>query len=80
MTDEESKEVVAYNVNRILERLDRSRYWLAQETGEWESRIANVCNGKVCCGAGLLSRISKALGVTVDELFSPIRKKHSKAS
>lgn len=80
MTDEESKIVVAHNINRILARIDRSRYWLAKETGEWESRIASVCNAKVCCGAGMLSRIAKALDVSVDELFSPIRKKHSKAS
>lgn len=80
ISDEQSKELVAHNVNRLLEKQGHSRYWLAKQTGEWNSTIANVCTAKKCCGAGLLARIAEALGVGIDELFSPVRKKYPKVS
>ena len=74
MNDEETKAAIAFNVNNILERQGRSRYWLAQETDEYEGTIANVCHGRNVCGAGMLTRIAKALGVTADDLLKEPRK------
>jgi len=74
MNDEETKVAIAHNINRILERQGHSRYWLAKETGEYEGTIANVCHGRNVCGAGILTRIARALGVTIDHLVKKPRK------
>lgn len=73
LTDQEMKRLVARNINSRLDALSQSRYWLAKKTGEWDSTIANVCNAKNCCSAGLLKRIAEVLDVTTDWLVQ----KHS---
>lgn len=74
MEDHETKLVIAYNVNKLLEKQGRSRYWLAKETDGHQSTLADVCHGRKICGAGLLTRIAKALGVTADDLLKKPRK------
>lgn len=80
ISDDESKEIVAENVNRLLRQQGHSRYWLAKETGEYQSRIGSICNAENCCSAATLARIAEALKVTVDELISRKRKKYGKVS
>lgn len=74
MEDHETKLVIAYNVNKLLEKQGRSRYWLAKVTDGHQSTLADVCHGRKVCGAGLLTRIAKALGVTADDLLKKPRK------
>ncbi len=73
MKDNEAKFVIAHNIKRLLQKQEHSRYWLAKETGEYQSTIANVCHGRKVCGAGLLSRIAKALEVNTDDLLKKPR-------
>lgn len=73
LTDEQLKGVLAANVNRLLGEMGKSRYWLAKQTGESETRIANVCRAINCCSAGLLTRIAEALGTSTDALIEPIK-------
>lgn len=74
ITDEIAREHIAANVDRLLKKLGKSRYWLAQQTGEWESRIASVCNGKSLCSVAMAARIATALGVSLDELMTNPKK------
>lgn len=74
MEDYEAKLVIAYNVNKLLEKQEHSRYWLAKEINSHQSTLADVCHGRKICGAGLLTRIAKALGVTADDLLKKPRK------
>jgi len=74
LNDADAKRQIAFHVNRFLKKRGFSRYWLAKETGEWQSTIANVCNGECVPGAGLLARIADALETTTDELLKPIPK------
>lgn len=70
ITDELATEHIAANINRLLVKREKSRYWLARVTGEYESTIANVCNGKTVCSAARLARIAAALDTTIDILMS----------
>ena len=79
MDDNKAKEVIAFNINQILESQGHSRYWLAKETDEWQSTIANVCHGRSVCGAGLLTRIAKALDVNPDNLLEIPKKMKTSA-
>jgi len=74
INDEDTKLTIATNVIRALKKQGKSRYWLAKETGEYEGTIANVCHGRNVCGAGMLSRIANALGVTTDKLLEKPKK------
>lgn len=74
ITDDIAREHIAANVVRILHEQGKSRYWLAQQTGEWQSRIASVCKGTRLCSAAMLARIATALNVSVDDLVSIPRK------
>ena len=80
ISDIDAKVHIAFHVNRILEKKRKSRYWLAQQTGEWESRIGAVCNSESLCKSGLLARIADALSVAADDLLKPIPKKFGKSS
>lgn len=75
ISDAEAKNNIAFHVNQILGKQRHSRYWLAQETGEYEGTIANICHGRVICRAGLLARIASVLGVPADDLLKPIPRK-----
>jgi hypothetical protein len=77
--DEQTKAAIAFNVVRYLKKQGRSRYWLSKETGDYQSTIANVCHGRSVCGAGLLTRIASALGVTADDLLKKPKKVRSRA-
>eukprot|EP00913_Durusdinium_trenchii_P028455 g26683.t1 len=72
ITDTDAKRNIAYHINATLAAQGQSRYWLAKATGEWNSTIANVCNGKNMPGAGLLARIATALDLPAGELLKPI--------
>lgn len=78
LTEDEARECIAFHVTRELDRRGKSRYWLAQQTGDWESTIANVCNGKSVPSAALLSRIATVLRISTDDLLKPIPKKFKK--
>lgn len=80
INDSDAKRNIAFHVARILGQNGRSRYWLAKETGEWQTTIANVCNAKSVPGAGLLARIADALGCATDDLLKPIPKVGKKLS
>lgn len=72
INDEDAKRNIAFHVNRLLETYDRSRYWLAKETGAYESRIASICNGQKLCSAAMLARLASALNVATDDLLKPV--------
>lgn len=77
MNDEETKRMIAYNVQRLLGT--RTKYWLAKHTGEHESTIGSIVNGKHLCNAGILGRIAIALQVDVSEFYQPIPKSQKKS-
>lgn len=78
-SDDQTKKTIARNLNRILRERGLSRYWLAQETGEYQATIGRVCNASNCCSSGLLARIAEALKISTDALIFPDRKNYPKA-
>ena len=79
MEDYETKIVIAYNINKLLKKQGHSRYWLAKEINGHPSTLADICHGRKICGAGILTRIAKALEVTADDLLKKPRKKTNTA-
>lgn len=79
VTDEVALENIAANVRRL--RADRSRSWLAREVQSFPINITRIEEKKHMPGAGLLSRLAEALGVTErDLLHVPAAKKNSRKS
>lgn len=71
VTDEEAKANIAANIRRLLaerEPPENQQKWLAEKSGESEMRISLYARGEKMAGAGVLTRIAAALGVSVDEL------------
>lgn len=69
VSDQEALEHIAANVLRL--RGERSQYWLAKEVGSYPANIARIEKGETMPGAGLLSRLAEALGVSVQTLLDP---------
>ena len=69
VTDKEASEAIAVNVTRL--RGDRSKYWLAKETKTTTIHISRIERGERTPGAGMLTRLAAAFGVTVDALLAP---------
>jgi transcriptional regulator with XRE-family HTH domain len=69
VSDEQALKNIAANVIRL--RGDRSQYWLAKEVGTYPANIARIENGENMPGAGLLSRLAEALGVSIQVLLDP---------
>jgi transcriptional regulator with XRE-family HTH domain len=69
VTDQETKDALAANVNAILDVLGWSRRRLASEAGEQPMLISSLCNGRSLVNAASLKRVADALHVTVDRLF-----------
>lgn len=69
MEDKEALENIAANVVRL--RGARSQYWLAKEVRTYPANIARIENAENMPGAGLLSRLAEALGVSVQDLLDP---------
>jgi ribosome-binding protein aMBF1 (putative translation factor) len=77
MQDVEDKEALA-NIARNVSKLrgTRSRSWLAREAKTYAINITRIESQEHMPGAGLLSRLAKALGTTADGLLlNPHQKK-----
>lgn len=67
MTDSEARAVIAANLRRL--RGDRSMRNLGKACGTSAGAIQSIERGERAPGVGLLSRLAKALGVSVEELL-----------
>lgn len=67
MSDQEALRNIAFNVRRL--RAERSRSWLAREVESFPINITRIEEEKHMPGAGLLSRLAEALGVTERDLL-----------
>lgn len=63
-----SKSALGANVQRQRERKDRSRYWLAKQSGVSCGTIRSLENGSIYPRVDTLICIAEALGCTVGEL------------
>lgn len=72
VSDKEALSNIAANVAAL--RGERSRYWLAKATGTYTINITRIENGDHMPGAGLLSRLAEALGVTIETLLKKPRR------
>lgn len=68
MNDEQALKNIARNVAKL--RGNRSRSWLAREAETYPINITRIEAEENMPGAGLLSRIAKALGVSTDALLA----------
>lgn len=60
------------NINEILSRRSMTKYKLAKLSGVPHTTINDICNGKTKiekCSAGTLYKLSKPLGVSMEELI-----------
>lgn len=78
INDDQAREYVAANVARL--RGDRSRYWLAKAVGTGTISISRIERGEHLPGAGLLSRLAEALGVSIDTLLENPNRKSKKTA
>ena len=79
MTDDDALRNIAANVCGL--RGDRSRSWLAREVGSFPINITRIESGEHMPGAGLLSRLADALGVSEHYLLHnvPAKKTSTKS-
>ena len=67
-------------INEIIENKKMTRYRLAKESGIAYTTINDICSGKAQlkkCSAETLYRISKVLGVSMENLIEPCFDKRS---
>lgn len=69
--DIEVKENIGANIRRLLAARKISQNGLATLIDESPTRINHYAQAKKMPGAGVLSRIAEALGVTTDDLIAP---------
>lgn len=69
LSDQEALRNIAANVRRL--RRDRSRSWLARQTGTYPINITRIENAEHMPGSGLLIRLAEALGASIDDLVAP---------
>ena len=60
---------VSANLRRLLSDKHWSQADLARESGESEMSVSRILRGSHMPGVGPISRIAKALGVTLDSLL-----------
>lgn len=61
-------------INRVLEEKGITKYRLSKESGVPQTTIIDICSGKTRiekCSAETIYRISKVLGVSMEELVEP---------
>lgn len=57
---------------KLLQEKGLSRYRLSKESGVPWATLSDICSGKTkfeCCSASTLSKLSKVLGITMEELM-----------
>lgn len=67
--DETTKAVLAENLQGLLSALGWSQQDLADACGEDKMTISRILRGKHMPGLGVVTRISSAVGVSVDDLL-----------
>lgn len=61
-------------INKLLEEKGMTKYRLSKESGVPQTTIIDICSGKTSiakCSAETIYRISKTLGVAMEELVEP---------
>jgi len=79
MTDEQAKAAIAKRLKSLLEERDLTASDLARMAGENPMYISRLLRQVISPTAGPLSRIAKALDVTIDDLFGLAEKTPSAA-
>lgn len=69
---------VATNVRDILESRAISQRELARRTGDPVMTLNNLLSERSMPSGAILARVAEALGVKIDDLFQPPRKKSKK--
>jgi plasmid maintenance system antidote protein VapI len=60
-------------IQQLLQDIQMSRYRLSKASGIPWATLADICSGKTHlnrCGAGTLSKLSKTLGLSIEELLA----------
>ncbi len=70
ITDEEAREIVAANVNRLMIHAGINQAKLAQLVGESEARVSQLRHGKKNAQFPFVMRVAEALGVNIHDLTS----------
>lgn len=80
MSDDQTKAVLADNIQHLMKVSGKSQRALARETKDPLMTINGIVRGKHMPGAGVLTRIAEALGTTVEKLLTSSRKKTRKSA
>ena len=81
LTDDEARGIIAENVRRLRGARSYSEIARACSTDDWKAypaTIQQVENQRHLPGAGLLARLAEALGVTPNDLLTPLRNERRK--
>ena len=66
-------------INELMENRNISQYRLSKDSGIAYTTINDICSGKAQlekCSAETIYRISKVLGVSMEQLIEPCLEKH----
>ena len=74
MNDKTTQMVIAANVRRLLRESNWSQAELARQSDTSEIHISRVVRGQAMAGGGLIGRIAKSFGVSIDSLYTKSRK------
>ncbi|MGD9645552.1 MAG: helix-turn-helix domain-containing protein [Pirellulales bacterium] len=80
ITEDQAKDNIAANLQRLLEARNWSQSDLARATGDAHVTISRIVRGTNVAGVALLARIAEALDVTIDGLIRPPASRPSKKS
>ena len=67
---EKTIEILKSNINRILNKKDRSMRWLSLNIGNNERYISRLLNGKLVPSLQVICKIAEVLRVSVADLFT----------
>lgn len=70
VSDKQALKRIATNMRRLRAEHGLSLRALAREIDDYPTSVKRIEDGESMPGAGLLTRISEALGVTVNELLA----------
>ena len=78
ISQDDVKDVIAENVQRLLDEQGHTAYWLAKRLGVFPSRVQKLLDRENVVGADFLANIAEVFGVTANDLLAAPKKTSKK--
>lgn len=80
MSDDQALEALSHNLTRFLAEKNVSQRELARQIGDSVMTISSIVHGKHMPLLGVVTRISEALQVGLDDLLAPPQRKKNRTA